>query len=60
MKTVNDLIRELQNLGEDKKNLPVVIDAPNGLELTPNVKMRWDNQYELFTKAPDKIVLTWE
>ena len=58
--TVDDLILRLQMISENKRKLPIVIDAPNGLELTPYPKMRWDNPNEMFSKAPDKIVLTWE
>lgn len=58
--TVNEFILRLQMISENKRNLPIVIDAPNGLELTPYPKMRWDNTLEMFEKQPDKIVITWE
>jgi hypothetical protein len=57
--TINDFIRELQNISEEKRNLPLVIDCPNGLEVYPSIKMRWDDQLEIFSKKPDKMVITW-
>ena len=59
-KTINDFIRELQSISEDKRNLPLVIDCPNGLQVYPKVKMRWDNKYEILQTKPDKMVITWD
>ena len=59
-KTINDLIKELQLISEDKRNLPLVIDCPNGLEVFPKIKMRWDNPMEMLQKNPDKMVITWD
>lgn len=59
-KTINDFIKELQAISEDKRNLPLIIDCPNGLEVYPSIKMRWDNQLEVLSgKSPDKMVITW-
>lgn len=58
-KTIDDFIKELQRISEDKRKLPLVIDCPNGMEVYPAIKMRWDNIAETFTKAPDKMVITW-
>lgn len=57
-KTINDFIKELQLISEDKRNLPLVVDAPNGIECYPVIKMRWDDPMQMFQKAPDKMVLT--
>lgn len=59
-KTIDDLIKELQRISPDKRKLPLVIDCPNGLEVFPQIKMRWDNLLETFEKAPDKMVITWQ
>lgn len=58
--TINDFIKQLQAISEDKRNLPLVIDCPNGLETSPNIKMRWDEPLEMLNKGPDKMVITWE
>jgi hypothetical protein len=60
MSTIDDLIRELQSISEDKRKLPLVIDCPNGLEVSPKIKMRWDDPMEMLSKQPDKMVITWQ
>lgn len=58
--TINDFIKELQSISEDKRKLPLIIDCPNGLEVYPSIKMRWDEQMNvLSSSAPDKMVITW-
>jgi len=58
-KTINDFIKQLQSISEDKRNLPLVIDCPNGLEVYPEIKMRWDDPFEMMSKQPDKMVIVW-
>jgi len=58
-RTINTFIRELQAISPDKRELPLVIDCPNGIELYPEIKMRWDNPMEMLQKAPDKMVITY-
>jgi len=58
--TIDDFIKELLRISEDKRKLPLVIDCPNGLEVFPQVKMRWDQPLEMLEKPPDKMVITWE
>lgn len=59
MKTINDFIRELQMISPDKRDLPLVIDCPNGLEVEPSIKMRWSDPLKMFSEGPDKMVITW-
>jgi hypothetical protein len=60
MRTINDFIKELQAISPDKRELPLVVECPNGLEVSPSIKMRWDNPMEILSgKAPDKMVITW-
>lgn len=59
-KTINDFIKELQRISEDKRKLPLIIDCPNGLETYPKIKMRWDEPMEMLKKSPDKMVITWQ
>lgn len=61
MKTIDDFIKELQAISEDKRKLPLVIFAPNGLAVTPSVKMLFKDDV-LFTKDAkvEKMVITWQ
>ena len=59
IKTIDDFIRELQLISEDKRKLPLVIDCPNGLEIYPSIKMRWNDPMKMLSKKPDKMVITY-
>lgn len=59
IKTINDFIKELQAISPEKRELPLVTDCPNGLEVFPSIKMRWTNQFDIMQKGPDKMVITW-
>lgn len=59
-KTIDSFIKELQSISADKRKLPLVIDCPNGLEVYPAIKMRYDEKLDVLSgKAPDKMVITW-
>ena len=58
--TIDDFIKELQSISEDKRKLPLVIYSPNGSEVEPKIKMKFEN----FGSAilGDKLkamVITW-
>lgn len=57
--TIDEFIKKLQSISEDKRKLPLVIDCPNGIQVEPSIKMRWDEPHEMFKKKPDKMVITW-
>jgi hypothetical protein len=60
-RTIDDFIKQLQAISEDKRKLPLVIDCPNGLQVYPEIKMRWDNQMDILSgKMPDKMVITYD
>lgn len=59
MRTLNDFIKELQRISEDKKELPLVIDCPNGVEVYPSIRMRWSNPFDAHDLPADKMVITW-
>lgn len=42
-KTINDFIKELQSISADKRDLPLIIHCPNGLEVYPSIKMKFEN-----------------
>lgn len=42
-KSLNDFILEALQISEDKRKLPVKIQCPNGLEVYPSIKMKFEN-----------------
>ena len=59
MKTIDDFIKELQRISEDKRKLPLVVQCPNGELTSPSIKMMWDEPLMMFEKEPDKMIITW-
>ena len=59
-KTINDFIKELQNISEEKRKLPLIIFCPNGEETYPKIRMRWEDPFDWLKKGPDKMVIHWE
>jgi hypothetical protein len=39
METIDQFIKRLQAISEDKRKLPLVIACPNGLLVSPKIKM---------------------
>jgi hypothetical protein len=58
-KTIDDFIKELQRISEDKRKLPLVIQCPNGELTSPSIKMMWDDQTKVLEKGPDKMFISW-
>jgi hypothetical protein len=44
---IDDFIKELQRISENKRKLPLVITCENGLQVKPQIKMQWkdDNMF---------------
>ena len=59
MKTIDDFIKELQRISEEKRKLPLVIQCPNGELASPSIKMMWDEPLMMFEKEPDKMIISW-
>jgi hypothetical protein len=59
MKTIDDFIKELQRISEEKRKLPLVIQCPNGELTSPSIKMMWDEPLMMFEKEPDKMIISW-
>lgn len=59
MKTIDDFIKELQRISEEKRKLPLVIQCPNGELTSPSIKMVWDNESQVLVHGPDKMIITW-
>jgi hypothetical protein len=58
-KTIDDFIKELQRISEDKRKLPLVIQCPNGELTSPSIKMMWDDPLMMWEKEPDKMFISW-
>jgi len=58
--TVNEFILELQSISTDKKELPIIIQCPNGLEVEPKIKMKFENYGSpLLGDKLEAILITW-
>jgi hypothetical protein len=42
-KNLNDFILNALQISEDKRKLPFMIQCPNGLEVFPSIKMKFEN-----------------
>ena len=63
MKTVNDLIKELQKFSEEKRNKPINIVCPNGIRCYPKIRYVLKDKYDVLNFSAENIeevVLTWE
>ena len=59
MKTIDDFIKELQRISEEKRKLPLVTQCPNGELTYPTIKMFWDDQSNVGKTNPDKMFIDW-
>ena len=59
MKTINDLIKELQNLKPSLRKLPVCVVAPNGLTFEAKAKVLMIDKQTMFDE-PTKMVITYD
>jgi len=59
--TINKFIRELQSISEDKRELPLSIKMPNGMDGTPVIKMQFENYGSpLLGDKLEQMVITYE
>ena len=59
--TVNEFIKKLGHISDDKKELPILIVCPNGLEVEPSIKMKFENYGSpLLGDKIEAIVISWE
>ena len=60
-KSINDFIKDLQRISEDKRKLPLVIYCPNGLDVYPSIKMKFKDNVMLTKESKvEKMVITWQ
>lgn len=59
MKTIDDFIKELSLVSEEKRKLPLVVQCPNGELTSPSIKMMWDDSFKMLEQGPDKMIISW-
>lgn len=58
--TINKFIKELQSISEDKRELPLFVQCPNGVEVEPKIKMKFENYGSpLLGDKLEAMVITW-
>ena len=57
--TVNEFIKELQSIPESRKELPIKIECPNGMMVSPNTKLEIENVLQKNQKVK-AIIVTWK
>jgi len=58
--TINTFIKELQRISADKRELPLYIICPNGLEVYPSIKMKFENYSSpLLGDKIEAMIITW-
>lgn len=59
-KNLNDFILEALSISEDKRQLPFLIQCPNGLEVYPSLKMKFENYGSpLLGDEIEAMMVTW-
>lgn len=60
--TIDDFIKKLQMISEEKRKLPLIIYCPNGLEVSPKIKMKFSNNSVpgLGDSELESMVITWQ
>lgn len=57
---LNDFILEALKVSEDKRELPFIIQSPNGTEVFPSVKMKFENfGSPLLGDKLEAMIVTW-
>lgn len=59
-KTLNDFILEALQISEDKRKLPLKTECPNGVEVYPSIKMKFENYGSpLLGDKLEAMMITW-
>lgn len=60
-KSLNDFILEALQISEDKRKLPLKTQCPNGLEVYPSIKMKFENYGSpLLGDKLESMMITWQ
>lgn len=58
--SLNDFILKALNVSEEKRNIPFIIQCPNGLEVFPSIKMKFENYGSPISGDKlEAMVVTW-
>jgi len=59
-KNLNDFILEALSISQDKRELPLLMQCPNGLEVFPSLKMKFENYGSpLLGDKLEAMMITW-
>jgi len=59
-RSLNDFIIEALQISEDKRKLPFLIQCPNGIEVHPSIKMKFENfGSPLLNDKLEAMLVTW-
>lgn len=59
-KSLNDFILEALQISEDKRKLPLKTQCPNGLEVYPSIKMKFENYgSSILGDKLEEMMITW-
>ena len=59
-KSLNDFILEALQISEDKRKLPLKTQCPNGLEVYPSIKMKFENYGSpILGDKIEAMMVTW-
>lgn len=58
--TIDSFIEELQNISKEKRKLPLKVKCPNGLLVSPKVKMLFSGTANMFSDQPNNMIITWD
>ena len=59
-KSLNDFILEALQISEDKRKIPLKTQCPNGLEVYPSIKMKFENYGSpLLGDKLEAMMITW-
>jgi len=59
-RSLNDFIIEALQISEDKRKLPFLIQCPNGIEVHPSIKMKFENfGSSLLNDKLESMLVTW-
>lgn len=60
-KNLNDFIIEALQISEDKRKLPLKMQCPNGLEVYPSIKMKFENYGSAITGDKlESMMIHWK
>lgn len=61
MKTINTFIEELQCISSNKRDLPLEVICPNGLQSSPQIKMQTKDDIPIIAGGEiTKMIITYE